>query len=84
MWPLSSTLNASELKNSIAHSTTQLATSRCSRTFLSFLFLRFCLLMLSHVVDEAATLLATLRRYIGLIIPGDSAAILEQITDSRM
>ncbi|MGA6928092.1 MAG: hypothetical protein WBZ35_01930 [Pseudolabrys sp.] len=43
----------------------------------------FLLLMLSHVVDEAA-LLATLRRYIGLIIPGDSAAILEQITDSRM
>jgi hypothetical protein len=39
--------------------------------------------MLSHVVDEAA-LLATLRRYIGLIIPGDSAVILEQITDSRM
>src|SRR6266550_7720988 len=37
----------------------------------------FLLLMLSHVVDEAA-LLATLRRYIGLIIPGDSA-ILEQI-----
>ena len=30
----------------------------------------FLLLMLSHVVDEAA-LLATLRRYIGLIIPGD-------------
>ena len=83
LWPLSSTLNASELKNSIAHSTTQLATSRCSRMFLSFLFLRFCLLMLSHVVDEAA-LLATLRRYIGLIIPGDSAVILEQITDSRM
>ena len=37
----------------------------------------FLLLMLSHVVDEAA-LLATLRRYIGLIIPGDSAA-LEQV-----
>ena len=31
----------------------------------------FLLLMLSHVVDEAA-LMATLRRYIGLIIPGDS------------
>ncbi|MGC1880897.1 MAG: YihY/virulence factor BrkB family protein [Pseudolabrys sp.] len=62
----------------MAHSTTQLATSRCSRTFLSFLFLRFCLLMLSHVVDEAA-LLATLRRYIGLIIPGDAAAVLEQV-----
>lgn len=38
----------------------------------------FLLLMLSHVVDEAA-LLATLRRYIGLIIPGDSAAVLEQV-----
>ena len=38
----------------------------------------FLLLMLSHVVDEAA-LLATLHRYIGLIIPGDSAAILAQI-----
>jgi YihY family inner membrane protein len=36
------------------------------------------LLMLSHVVDEMA-LMATLRRYIGLIIPGDSAAILEQV-----
>jgi uncharacterized BrkB/YihY/UPF0761 family membrane protein len=34
--------------------------------------------MLSHLVDEAA-LLATLRRYIGLIIPGDSAAVLEQV-----
>jgi len=38
----------------------------------------FLLLMLSHVVDEVA-LLATLRRYIGLIIPGDSAAVLEQV-----
>jgi len=38
----------------------------------------FLLLMLSQVVDEAA-LLATLRRYIGLIIPGDSAAVLEQV-----
>ena len=38
----------------------------------------FLLLMLSHVVDEAA-LLATLRRYSGLIIPGDSAAVLEQV-----
>jgi membrane protein len=38
----------------------------------------FLLLMLSHVVDEAA-LLATLRRYIGLVIPGDSAAVLEQV-----
>ena len=36
----------------------------------------FLLLMLSHLVDEAA-LMATLRRYIGLIIPGDSAAVLE-------
>jgi uncharacterized BrkB/YihY/UPF0761 family membrane protein len=34
------------------------------------------LLMLSHVVDEAA-LMATLRRYIGLIIPGES--VLEQV-----
>ena len=38
----------------------------------------FLLLMLSHVVDEAA-LMATLRRYIGLIIPGDSAAVLAQV-----
>jgi membrane protein len=38
----------------------------------------FLLLMLSHLVDEAA-LLATLRRYIGLIIPGDSAPVLEQV-----
>jgi len=38
----------------------------------------FLLLMLSHVVDETA-LLATLRRYIGLIIPGDSAAVLAQV-----
>jgi len=38
----------------------------------------FLLLMLSHVVDEAA-LLATLRRYIGLIIPGDSTAVLSQV-----
>jgi YihY family inner membrane protein len=38
----------------------------------------FLLLMLSHVIDETA-LLATLRRYIGLIIPGDSAAVLAQI-----
>jgi len=38
----------------------------------------FLLLMLSHVVDEAA-LMGTLRRYIGLIIPGDSAAVLEQV-----
>jgi membrane protein len=38
----------------------------------------FLLLMLSHVVDEAA-LMATLRRYIGLVIPGDSSAVLEQV-----
>jgi membrane protein len=36
------------------------------------------LLILSHVIDEAA-LMTTLRRYIGLIIPGDSAAILAQV-----
>ena len=40
----------------------------------------FLLLMLSHVVDEAA-LFATLRRYIGFIIPGDLTAILEQISN---
>jgi membrane protein len=38
----------------------------------------FLLLMLSHVVDEAS-LLATLRRYIGLIIPGDSTAVIGQV-----
>ena len=38
----------------------------------------FLLLMLSHVIDEAA-LMATLQRYIGLIIPGDSAAVLGQV-----
>ena len=38
----------------------------------------FLLLMLSHVVEEAA-LLATLRRYVGLIIPGNSAAVVEQV-----
>jgi membrane protein len=38
----------------------------------------FLLLMLSHVVDATA-LLTTLRRYIGLIIPGDSTAVLEQV-----
>lgn len=38
----------------------------------------FVLLMLSDVVDQAA-LMATLRRYIGLIIPGDSTAVLEQV-----
>ena len=36
------------------------------------------LLVLSHVVDAAA-LMATLRRYIGLVIPGDSETILAQI-----
>jgi hypothetical protein len=40
--------------------------------------LTFLLLMLSHVVDEAA-LTTTLRRYIGLVIPGDSEAILGQV-----
>ena len=40
--------------------------------------LTFLLLMLSHLVDEAA-LISTLRRYIGLVIPGDSQAILGQI-----
>jgi YihY family inner membrane protein len=40
--------------------------------------LTFLLLMLSHVVDETA-LMTTLRRYIGLIIPGNSQAILEQV-----
>jgi membrane protein len=38
----------------------------------------FLLLMLSHVVDETA-LIATLRRYIGLIIPGNSSPVLEQV-----
>jgi membrane protein len=38
----------------------------------------FLLLMLSHVVEEAS-LLATLRRYIGLIMPGDAAPVLEQV-----
>ena len=36
------------------------------------------LLVLSHVIDEAA-LLATLTRYIGLAIPGESDAIIAQI-----
>jgi YihY family inner membrane protein len=36
------------------------------------------LLMLSHVVDQVA-LIATLQRYIGLIIPGDSTAVLAQM-----
>jgi membrane protein len=38
----------------------------------------FLLLMLSHVVDQAA-LMTTLRQYIGVIIPGDSTAVLEQV-----
>ena len=38
----------------------------------------FLFLMLSHVVDEAS-LLATLRRCIGLIMPGDAAPVLEQV-----
>jgi len=38
----------------------------------------FLLLMLSHIIDETA-LLTTLRRYIGLIVPGDSAAVLAQV-----
>jgi membrane protein len=36
------------------------------------------LLVLSHLFDQAA-LMATLRRYIGLIIPGGSDAVLEQV-----
>ena len=40
--------------------------------------LTFLLLTLSHVVDEAA-LMETLLRYIGLIIPGDSVAVLGQV-----
>jgi YihY family inner membrane protein len=38
----------------------------------------FLLLMLSHIIDETA-LLTTLRRYIGLVVPGDSAAVLAQV-----
>src|SRR5436309_2176134 len=38
----------------------------------------FLLLMLSHVVDQSA-LFATLRRYIGLVIPGDSGPVLGQV-----
>jgi len=41
----------------------------------------FLLLMLSHVVDETA-LIATLRRYIGLIIPGNSRLFLSKCTTS--
>ena len=40
--------------------------------------LTLLLLVLSYVVDEAA-LMTTLRRYIGLVIPGDSEAILGQV-----
>ena len=40
--------------------------------------LTFFLLILSHLVDEAA-LMSTLNRYIGLAIPGESDAILAQI-----
>jgi membrane protein len=38
----------------------------------------FLLLMLSHVLDEGV-LMATLRRYIGLIIPGGSGDVLAQV-----
>jgi len=38
----------------------------------------FILLMLSHLASEAA-LMATLQRYIGLIIPGDSSVVLAQV-----
>src|SRR5215467_1882650 len=38
----------------------------------------FLLLMLSHVLDEGV-LMATLRRYIGLIIPGSSADVVAQV-----
>jgi len=38
----------------------------------------FLLLMLSHVVDQSS-LIATLSRYIDLIIPADSTAVLEQV-----
>jgi membrane protein len=40
--------------------------------------LTFLLLMLSHLADEAA-LLATLQRYIGLVLPSESGVILAQI-----
>jgi membrane protein len=36
------------------------------------------LLMLSHLIDQAA-LMATLQRYIGLIIPGDASVVLGQV-----
>jgi YihY family inner membrane protein len=38
------------------------------------------LLALSHVMDEGA-LMVTLRRYIGVVIPGDSTAVLEQVSN---
>ena len=38
------------------------------------------LLALSHVMDEGA-LMVTLRRYIGLVIPGDSRAVLDQVSN---
>ena len=38
------------------------------------------LLVLSHVMDEGA-LMVTLRRYIGLVIPGDSRAVLDQVSN---
>ena len=38
------------------------------------------LLVLSHVMDEEA-LMVTLRRYIGLVIPDDSKAVLEQVSN---
>ena len=41
----------------------------------------FLLLMLSHVVEETA-LMATLRRYIGLIIPGNSRPFLSRYEPS--
>jgi uncharacterized BrkB/YihY/UPF0761 family membrane protein len=40
--------------------------------------LSFLLLVLSHVADETA-LLATLSRYISLVIPGESEAVLNQV-----
>ena len=40
--------------------------------------LTLLLVVLSHVVDEAA-LMSTLGRYIGLVIPGESDAIIKQM-----
>jgi YihY family inner membrane protein len=42
--------------------------------------LTLLLLALSHVMDQGA-LMVTLRRYIGLVIPGDSKAVLEQVSN---